>query len=584
MLNDYKINTFSKPVSALADRPRLTPAELKTWFDSNSTNEVKTSINNLIDALVALNGANEIGANVEGIAQQTVFGVLTALKVLIDDRYTIAQTDTRLNLKFDEANAQDLVRTVNIDPLTGVFTITKYDGTVQKWDTAIEKVAIDVKLDGTDFVLTLVDGTEQRVSLAAFVDTYNFATSDTIQVVETAGNSSKNYVFNIRAGSITTSMMDPQLLTTITGYVESASASAARAAKSAESALNAKNDAQASASSALASMQNAGQSEANALLYKNAAETSASEAEMSAKQASASASAAASSETVAQASATSASASKTSASQSEANALASKNAAATSAAEAAKSASTALASETSATASKEAAAKSAQDASASASSALSSKNAAGASAAASEASAVRAEDAATRAEQIAGLEVLVKADIVNNLTAGGADKVLSAEQGKQINSNLTSANQSISQLQSKTDATNTEVAKKVDKVSGKGLSTNDYTTPEKDKLAGLFNYDDTVVKKDLTDANVAIGQLQKRVDDLAGGSVTYKASKTVFTNVITTTYADGVETVEQLANGDILKTFTGIDGKISKLRTVFNADGSIEDIVEEATV
>ena len=35
---------------------------------------------------------------------------------------------------------------------------------------------------------------------------------------------------------------------------------------------------------------------------------------------------------------------------------------------------------------------------------------------------------------------------------------------------------------------------KVDKVSGKGLSTNDYTTSEKNKLAGLSNYNDTEVR------------------------------------------------------------------------------------------
>lgn len=38
---------------------------------------------------------------------------------------------------------------------------------------------------------------------------------------------------------------------------------------------------------------------------------------------------------------------------------------------------------------------------------------------------------------------------------------------------------------------------KVDKVSGKGLSTNDYTTAEKTKLAGLSNYDDTQVRADI---------------------------------------------------------------------------------------
>ncbi len=40
---------------------------------------------------------------------------------------------------------------------------------------------------------------------------------------------------------------------------------------------------------------------------------------------------------------------------------------------------------------------------------------------------------------------------------------------------------------------------KVDKVDGKGLSTEDYTTAEKQKLAGLNNYDDTEIKEDIQD-------------------------------------------------------------------------------------
>lgn len=48
-------------------------------------------------------------------------------------------------------------------------------------------------------------------------------------------------------------------------------------------------------------------------------------------------------------------------------------------------------------------------------------------------------------------------------------------------------------------ATNTSLQQglstKVDKVTGKELSTNDYTTPEKEKLASLENYDDTEVRE-----------------------------------------------------------------------------------------
>ena len=50
---------------------------------------------------------------------------------------------------------------------------------------------------------------------------------------------------------------------------------------------------------------------------------------------------------------------------------------------------------------------------------------------------------------------------------------------------------------------------KVDKVSGKGLSTEDYTTEEKSKLAGLSNYDDTTVKQDI--ANLKTNKVDKVV-------------------------------------------------------------------------
>ena len=47
------------------------------------------------------------------------------------------------------------------------------------------------------------------------------------------------------------------------------------------------------------------------------------------------------------------------------------------------------------------------------------------------------------------------------------------------------------ELQGIKDVVNT----KVDKVNGKQLSTEDYTTPEKQKLAGLSNYDGSALRK-----------------------------------------------------------------------------------------
>ena len=40
---------------------------------------------------------------------------------------------------------------------------------------------------------------------------------------------------------------------------------------------------------------------------------------------------------------------------------------------------------------------------------------------------------------------------------------------------------------------------KVDKVDGKGLSTNDFTNEDKEKLDGLENYDDTEITQEIED-------------------------------------------------------------------------------------
>lgn len=53
-----------------------------------------------------------------------------------------------------------------------------------------------------------------------------------------------------------------------------------------------------------------------------------------------------------------------------------------------------------------------------------------------------------------------------------------------------------------------DIANKVDKVEGKGLSTEDYTTAEKEKLAGLKNYDDTEIKQDIQEINEDVSDIK----------------------------------------------------------------------------
>lgn len=87
-------------------------------------------------------------------------------------------------------------------------------------------------------------------------------------------------------------------------------------------------------------------------------------------------------------------------------------------------------------------------------------------------------------------------NIVDDLTTGGATAALSAEQGKVLKG---------------------LVDTKVDKVSGKQLSTNDYTTAEKNKLAGLSNYDDADLKV----------SIKLNSDSIASVDTAYKAADEV---------------------------------------------------------
>ena len=52
---------------------------------------------------------------------------------------------------------------------------------------------------------------------------------------------------------------------------------------------------------------------------------------------------------------------------------------------------------------------------------------------------------------------------------------------------------------------------KVDRQPGKGLSTNDYPTEEKNKLAGLTNYNDSEVRELITALTLKVNGLEERV-------------------------------------------------------------------------
>ena len=112
------------------------------------------------------------------------------------------------------------------------------------------------------------------------------------------------------------------------------------------------------------------------------------------------------------------------------------------------------------------------------------------------------------------------------------------------------------------------LSNKVDKVVGKGLSTNDYTTAEKNKLAGLSNYDSTNVDAHManvsnphsvTAAQVGLGSVQNygiatQVEAEGGTSdvkhmTPLKVKQSINSEVTTTGVANKI--VKATADGDI---------------------------------
>lgn len=113
--------------------------------------------------------------------------------------------------------------------------------------------------------------------------------------------------------------------------------------------------------------------------------------------------------------------------------------------------------------------------------------------------------------------------------------------------------------------TNTLLETKVDKVEGKQLSTEDYTTEEKNKLAGLENYDDTAVKSDIAanaeaiEAEVERAKAAEKVnaDAITAVDAAYKTADTTLQGNI-----DSEVTRATTAEGELN---TKIDTKVDKV-------------------
>ena len=205
----------------------------------------------------------------------------------------IANMNAALALKSDKSVTSQHYKAVSFNANNGVFTFTREDGSFTTVDTALEKVATNWQYDPItqELVLTLIDGTTQRVSLSAFITENEFVDSSTV-VFSVA---SHKVTAGIKPGSLNDTHLTSAFVASLQNYVTQAQASATAAANSATDAAASAALASNRATAASGSAASAANSKDAAATYSTNASNAATAASGSATSASSSAGAASSS-------------------------------------------------------------------------------------------------------------------------------------------------------------------------------------------------------------------------------------------------------------------------------------------------
>lgn len=153
--------------------------------------------------------------------------------------YALNELDNRIisldASKLDVTTANAMVKDVSFDEATGIFTVTRLNGTTFIIDTKLEKIAVNFRFDEERQALIIIldDGEEQVIDLSALITQYEFLDSDTIGFQVQSDGKIKAIVID---GSITENKLQPNFLADIKVQAKSAESSANSAASSADAA------------------------------------------------------------------------------------------------------------------------------------------------------------------------------------------------------------------------------------------------------------------------------------------------------------------------------------------------------------
>lgn len=171
---------------------------------------------------------------------------------VLDDRIIILDTT-----KASQADMLTAFNGIAFDKETGILILYRKNGAQEVIDTGLSKVTVNLDFDDDtqQFILYLVDGTEKRIDVSALISQNEFVDSDTVYWTVSPDGKVKA---DIKKGSITADMLEPNYLANVQLY----------ASQALESANNAKT-----------SEDNASASEAKALGYAEEAKQYASQTE-----------------------------------------------------------------------------------------------------------------------------------------------------------------------------------------------------------------------------------------------------------------------------------------------------------------
>lgn len=148
----------------------------------------------------------------------------------VDDRVIVLNTT-----KANQTEMLTAIDGVSLDTETGVLTFYRKNGATIVLDTGLAKTAINLDLDEDtqQFVLYLADGTKKRIDVSAFIAQTEFVESGT--TYWTVSSDGKVQV-DIKKGSITADMLEPNYLANVQLYASNALESANNAKTSEENA------------------------------------------------------------------------------------------------------------------------------------------------------------------------------------------------------------------------------------------------------------------------------------------------------------------------------------------------------------